>query len=172
VDSLSQANKYVGINIETEVNVGFGFVLNHNAEQNNNTKATINQLHVVGILKINSRSASHKISHPSFYGSYSFITVFKKARQPLPIQNQMNPNYTTHPDLPMTHFITDPIHGKIPMRATCPVHLFILDLIIIIIFSEQCNLLLCIFLQNLVTSSNIGPNIPLSTHSLCTVKIC
>jgi hypothetical protein len=72
VDSLSQANKYVGINIETKVKFGFGFVLNHNAEQNNNMKATINQLHGVVIFsKTNRRSASHKISHPSFYGSSS-----------------------------------------------------------------------------------------------------
>ena len=52
------------------------------------------------------------------------------------------------------------------LHATFPAHLFLLDLITWTIFGEEyrsLNSSLCSFLHSLVTSSHLGPNIPLST---------
>ena len=53
-----------------------------------------------------------------------------------------------------------------PMRATCPVHCILFDLITQTILGEEDRSLsssLCSFLHSPVTSSLLGPNIPLKT---------
>jgi hypothetical protein len=62
-----------------------------------------------------------------------------------------------------------------PIHITCPVHLNLLDLIILIILGEEyksCRSSLCSYLHPPSTSSFFGPNILLSalfsnSHSLC-----
>jgi len=60
----------------------------------------------------------------------------------------------------------NPSRGLSPIRAACPAHLVLLDLIIQTIFGEQCRSLsssLYSFLHSPVTSSLLGPNILLNT---------
>jgi hypothetical protein len=53
--------------------------------------------------------------------------------------------------------------SPLPIRATCPAHLILLDLITRTILDEEYRSSLCSFLQYPVTSSLLGPNIVLST---------
>ena len=124
---------------------------------------------------------------PTFYGAQSFITAFTPARHlslswdssiqstpPHPASWKFILILTTHLRLGLpsgffpsgfpTKTIITPLLYHI--RATCPVHLILLDFITRKIFGEQYRSLsssLCSFLHSSVTSSFWGPNILLST---------
>ena len=107
-----------------------------------------------------------------------------KCRTPVPILSQINPVHNPHPaswepflllsshlrlGLPSglfpTGFPTKTLYTVIlsPIRATCPAHLILLDLNTPTKFGQQyrsLNFSLCSFLQSLITSSFLGPNIP------------
>ena len=115
-----------------------------------------------------------------------------KSPPPVPIPSQIDPHPISrrsililsshlHLSLPSGLFYSGiptkslyaPLQSSI--RATCPAYLFLLDLITRIIFGEEhisLSSYLCSFLHSPVTSSLLGPNIPLSSLFSNTLSLC
>ena len=134
--------------------------------------------------------------YPAFYGTRRFIAELTSARQlslswASSIQstpttshflkihlNIILPSTPGSPKWPLslTFLYQYTVYALLsPIRATCPAHLNLLDIITRTILSEEYrswSFSLCSFLQSLVTSSILGPNILLNTLFSNTLSLC
>jgi hypothetical protein len=125
-------------------------------------------------------SASQPISHTLWntmvhYGIHNSPPSVSLHRQINPVQaptshflkNDLNIIFPSTPGSYLRFQHQNPVCTfRLPIRATCPTHLILLDFITRTIYTEQYRSLsssLCSFLHSPVTSSLLGPNILLST---------
>jgi hypothetical protein len=123
-------------------------------------------------------------SFPTFYETRMFITVFTRWNQSVPSHPMSLKSISILPTFLRLGLRSDvfwfshrtPICRFLrPIRTTCPAHLILFYLLILIMLGEEYKLRsfsLCSFLQPAVTSSSFGPNILLSALFLNIFSLC
>jgi hypothetical protein len=109
---------------------------------------------------------------PAIYGTRMFISAFTSARhislswassiQSIPPHSPIYAYFFQVVSIPQVSHQSTLYASPLPIRATWPAHLILLDLVTRIIFGQQYRSLsssLCSFLHSPVTASLLGPNI-------------